>query len=539
MLEFLRIRNLALIRDMELEFAPGLNVISGESGAGKSFILKALDFVLGGKISSSLVCPGQDKAVVEAVFSRNDQEYVLRREISAQNNRSRFFLNDDLSSQNKARELQPELVLHTSQHSQQRLLDPGYHRQLLDSWVNQEIIKTRNSLLEELRDLDREQNRLQEKAKDLEDKKDFLQYQQSEISRVQPRPGEEEELEARKQTLKDQTNMQHSVQQCLEILHNANSPLTDKLRDLQKQTENISHQDPQFQDYAQKLEEARLMLQDMDRDLKNLPLPLESEQELEQIESRLWQLTQLQRKLGRSLESILHLQQEIEDNLSFLDNCQLELQQLAKKEKALTARLQETLQELNQARHEAAAKLTAELQTELQKLGFDSQVQVQFEFTEQEVRPGIKEDQPKLMWVPNPGHPPQPLQQIASGGELSRFLLALVSLYARENLPTLLFDEVDAGIGGLILDQVGRKLQTLACRQQIILVSHWPQLACLAQRHFKVHKLSDAQAAYTSCTLLGRADIPQELSRMAGGGEKGRLLAEQLLADQQAGVTDD
>ncbi len=534
MLEFLRIRNLALIQDMQLEFSPGLNVISGESGAGKSFILKALDFVLGGKISASLIRPGQDKSQVEAVFSRQGQEYILRRELNAQTNRSRFFLNDELSSQQRAKNLQPELILHTSQHSQQRLLETAYHRQLLDSWVQESLLEEKNRLTEALRELDREKIKLQEKARDLEGKKDFLHYQQSEIDRVQPKPGEEEELEALKQRLKTESAQQQNVHQCLELLHSPGEPLIDKLWALQKEAEQLSNWDEKFLGFTQNIEETRYMLQEMDRTLRDMPLPAQSEETLERIESRLWELSQLQRKLGRSLESILQLQKEIQDNLSFLDHCQLNLQQLKRKENELDSELLLAVQNLNQARHKAADTLTHDLQKELQNLGFDPRVQVTFQFEAQEIRAGIKEEIPRLMWVPNPGHPPQPLEQIASGGELSRFLLALVSLSARQSLPTLLFDEVDAGIGGLILDQVGRKLQALARRQQIILVSHWPQLACLAHSHFKVQKTSEQDETFTSCQVLNKDQIPQELSRMAGGGEKGRLLAKQLLADQKA-----
>ncbi|MFW6179184.1 MAG: DNA repair protein RecN [Desulfohalobiaceae bacterium] len=537
MLEFLRIKNLGLIQELELELSPGLNVISGESGAGKSFILRALDFVLGEKISSSLVSPGQDKAVVEAVFSSQGQEYILRGELNAQTNRSRFFINDQLSSQNKARELRPELILHTSQHSQQRLLEPSYHRQLLDSWLDEELLQRKNSQLQKLRELDQKSARLKQQARELEDKRDFLNYQQGEIARVQPKPGEEQELEDKKQTLKEQTESQKSVQLCLETMYSQGQSLENSLWTLQKEAERLGSSREKFQEYAQGLEEARHVLQEMERELKAQPLPAENEQELERIESRLWELSQLQRRLGRGLEEILLLQQEIEDNLSFLDSCHLDLQQLDREKQELEAKLEQTVQELNQARRNSAEQLTAELQNELRNLGFDPEVQVLFQFQAQEIRPGISEDMPRLMWVPNPGHPPQPLDQIASGGELSRFLLALVSLAARQHLPTLLFDEVDAGIGGLVLHQVGSKLQSLADRQQIILVSHWPQLACLAHCHFKVQKVSSHSATYTSCQQLTSEEVLQELARMAGGGEKGRLLARQLLEEDQSAGT--
>jgi DNA repair protein RecN (Recombination protein N) len=154
---------------------------------------------------------------------------------------------------------------------------------------------------------------------------------------------------------------------------------------------------------------------------------------------------------------------------------------------------------------------------------------VVFELSATPLFDDIEEQRARLMWVPNPGQPPQPLDQIASGGELSRFLLALVGLMARDELPTLLFDEVDSGIGGVTLGQLGEKIRQLASRQQVVLISHWPQLACLADRHFQVAKQVEDSQTYSRCTLLSREEVCDELARMAGGGEQGRLLAERLM----------
>jgi DNA repair protein RecN (Recombination protein N) len=191
--------------------------------------------------------------------------------------------------------------------------------------------------------------------------------------------------------------------------------------------------------------------------------------------------------------------------------------------------LADVISEVNAARRSNADKLCSCLQNELQQLGFSSDVQVRFDFSTVELAPEIVEIQGRLLWVPNPGQPPQPLDQIASGGELSRFLLALVGLTAGNEFPTLLFDEVDAGIGGLILGQVGGRIQELARHHQIILISHWPQLASLAECHFKVYKEIEEEQTFTFCTRLQGREVEQELSRMAGGGDQGRAMARQFL----------
>ena len=529
MLEFLRIQNLALIEDLELEFSDGLNVLTGESGAGKSFILRALEFILGDKLSANMIRSGQDKALVEAVFNLPEGETLLRRELVAETGRSRVYINDRLSSQDKVRQMRPRLIIHTSQHAQQRLLKPSYHQQLLDSHIPQDLRQQREKVLAKLKDLNKRQAELSEKTKELDGQREFLEYQQNEIRKVDPQPGELEELEKRKQELRDQAQAQSAVQRCLELLYGEQGPLVDRVHDLQREVRTLSAMDAEYASYKEQMEEVRQVLMDFGSSLKQAPLAQDSEQELESIESRLWQLSQLQRRMNRSLEQLLSLDKEIEDNLSFLDTCHLELNQIEKQQEEVYAQLAQIIERVNSSRREMADILCSKLQKELQQLGFSPDVHVAFDFSETELAPGIEELQGRLLWVPNPGQSPQPLDQIASGGELSRFLLALVGLTAGNSFPTLLFDEVDAGIGGLILGQVGQRIKELAHYHQIILISHWPQLASLAERHFKVYKEVQADQTFTYCTRLQGQEIEQELSRMAGGGDQGRAMARQFL----------
>lgn len=529
MLEFLRIQNLALIEDLELEFAPGLNVLSGESGAGKSFILRALDFILGDKLGPGMIRSGQDKALVEAVFHLPEGETILRRELSAETGRSRVYINDRLGSQDKIRQMRPRLIIHTSQHAQQRLLKPSYHQQLLDSHLGEDLRTKREELLGKLKELNKRETELTQKTEELDSKREFLEYQQNEIRKVSPKPGELEELENRKQVLRDQAQAQEAVHRCLETLYGEQGPLVDRIHDMQREVRTLASLDQQYADFGEQLEEVRQILMDFGSSLKQAPLSQESEQELEQIESRLWQLSQLQRKMNRSLEQLLDLDQEIETNLSFLDTCHLELAQIKKQQHEVHAQVSEVISEVNQARKEESATLCSRLENELQQLGFSPDVHVEFDFTPVEIAAGIEELQGRLLWIPNPGQPPQPLDQIASGGELSRFLLALVGLMAGNEFPTLLFDEVDAGIGGIILGQVGQRITELARHHQVILISHWPQLASLADRHFKVHKEVQDEQTFTYCTRLQGREIEQEISRMAGGGDQGRAMARQFL----------
>lgn len=534
MLELLRIRNLALIQDLEIEFDPGLNVLTGESGAGKSFILRALDFILGEKLQSTNVRQGAEKAVVEAVFRLENTEYVLRRELNANTGRSRVYINDDLSSQAKIRALRPSLIIHTSQHGQQQLLNPSFHTRLVDADLPRELLEQKDRLLHRYKDAVRRLEQLQQTADELEEKRELLEYQQQQIDQVGPERGEEDTLIERKTVLREQASSHQAVQDCLEILNGAGQQgALDQAVDLHRATQSLHGLGDRFAEHSQHLAEWYEYLKEFESELRAQPLPFDSTQELENIEARLWELAQLQRRLNRNLDQICELQEEIEATLSRLDQIGLERQQLERETTNLSAELRQTLEEVNAAREQAAQRLAQQLREELVPLGFAPEIQVFFALYDHEVAPEITEKRARLQWIPNPGQPVQALDEIASGGELSRFLLGLVCLQATRELPTLLFDEVDAGVGGVTLNSVGQRLQELAQRQQVVLISHWPQLACLAQRHFQVAKaIADGQT-YTTCHELEAQQRFEELVRMAGGDEQGIAFARQLLHNQQ------
>ena len=547
MLEYLRIRDLALIDDLELEFGPGLNALTGETGAGKSFIMRALNFLLGERLTPDMVRPGADKAAVEALFALADRDVVLRREVSAETGRSRVFLDDRLSSQEAVREMAPSLVLQTSQHSQQKLLSPAYQAHVLDAYMARTdpdsagLLGGRDSLLSGLRVLAEERRELEERVAGLEARRELLEYQQGLIDKVDPAPGEEETLLARKQAQADHARMAQCVETALSLMHGDGEGLlvaVDRLADEVGRLAGLTP-DPSgseeareaagYEAEAEFLLDAKERLRDLDARLRRQG-GLDQGYDLEAVESRLFELSQLKRKLGRSLEQVTDLREEIRQGLSLLDSCALDRRRLDQREAALVADLRALLASLNAARRRAAQALAQALETDLCGLGFSDQARVRFDFESREVHPGCAEDRARLLWVPNPGQPPQPLDRIASGGELSRFTLALAGLMSRDDLPTLIFDEVDAGIGGLTLNRVADRLADLAARQQVLLITHWPLLAARARRHFHVSKESDGDQTTVRCTPLAGEDVVLELARMAGGGSKGESLARDLLA---------
>lgn len=529
MLEYLRIRNLALIEDAELDFAPGMNVLTGETGAGKSFILKALGFLLGDRLGADMVRQGAEKAQVEAQFQMDGREIVIRRSLLAESGRSRLYVDDALRSQECVRSLREQLLAHASQHGQQQLLQPAFQARLMESTLKDpDLLRRRDELLEQLRSVEARRKELRDREAHLLERRDILEMQQQEIDRVAPEAGEEERLEEQRAIVRAAEQTREQYELALGLLHGEEEPgLLDMLGRLERCLHQMARTDDSVSEDADAVTALRQQLSHLSGRLRRPPLP-EDMPDVEQMEERLYALAQLKRKLHRSLDEILELREEIRENISFLDACALDITLLDKEEKQLAAQLQEVLSALLPQRREAAADFARQLEEELRQLGFSEQVRVIPDFMPQEVWPGLMDEKVRILWAPNPGQAPQPLDRIASGGELSRFLLALMSVRPKAESATYIFDEVDAGVGGLTLNKLAEKLENLAKQRQMLVITHWPQLAARAQKHFQISKTIRDNATFTTCVPLDARQRHAELVRMAGGGQQGEALAASL-----------
>lgn len=529
MLEYLRIRNLALIEDAELDFAPGMNVLTGETGAGKSFILKALGFLLGDRLGADMVRQGAEKAQVEAQFQMDGREIVIRRSLLAESGRSRLYVDDALRSQECVRSLREQLLAHASQHGQQQLLQPAFQARLMESTLKDpDLLRRRDELLEQLRSVEARRKELRAREAHLLERRDILEMQQQEIDRVAPEAGEEERLEEQRAIVRAAEQTREQYELALGLLHGEEEPgLLDMLGRLERCLHQMARTDDSVSEDADAVTALRQQLFHLSGRLRRPPLP-EDMPDVEQMEERLYALAQLKRKLHRSLDEILELREEIRENISFLDACALDITLLDKEEKQLAAQLQEVLSALLPQRREAAADFARQLEEELRQLGFSEQVRVIPDFMPQEVWPGLMDEKVRILWAPNPGQAPQPLDRIASGGELSRFLLALMSVRPKAESATYIFDEVDAGVGGLTLNKLAEKLENLAKQRQMLVITHWPQLAARAQKHFQISKTIRDNATFTTCVPLDARQRHAELVRMAGGGQQGEALAASL-----------
>lgn len=519
MFEYLRIQNLALIDDMELEFSSGMNVITGETGAGKSFILKAINFLMGDKLRVDMVRQGKERAQIEALFVHPEKgELILRRELSAATGRSRFYLNDKLTSQDTIKELQPKLLTHTSQHGQQKLLQPLYQEKIIDAWVEQpELFKQKDILIEEIKTLLKNKEKLIYRCQEIEERRDLFESYLYDINKVKPIPNEDEQLELLKEEIRSIAMIQKKQLMILQILQGEEGSLINHLSLIEKNLECFLSIDQSIMDTLPAIIECRQQLNELTQKLRKLSLVTsEQNKNIEEIEARLFELSQLKRKLHRSLPEIFSFKEEIEDKLSFLDSCVLDLRQIEKQYTILIKNLQVVLEKIFEVRKKAANKFCHALKAQLIDLGFSNYLNVIIDFIPYELFPGCVEHKAQILWAPNPGQHPQLLERIASGGELSRFLLAVVSIQSSEDEGMLIFDEIDAGVGGHTLLKVADKLVSLADKKQLLVITHWPQLAVKASRHFLIIKDINENITFTRCKQLTDFEKQAELSRMAG-----------------------
>ncbi|MDR1776403.1 MAG: AAA family ATPase [Desulfovibrio sp.] len=529
MLEYLGIHNLALIEDMELEFSPGLNVLTGETGAGKSFVMKAIGFLLGDRLGQDMVRPGADRAQVEALFILNENELILRRELSSQTGRARLYINDNLKSQEALRELRDQLITHTSQHAQHALLKMSFQAALIEDVIaDSPQALERDALSKALAENFSRREDLLKKQAELAARRDLLEMQQEEIDKTAPEEGEEERLEELRREIRNSAQLSKNFEEALQVLHGENSPgLLDLLAKFEKLLHKICACVPEFVEAANEVSNLAGQLRDLSGRLLS-PRPGATTADIDKIEERLFTLAQLKRKLRKTFPEILALRRENAANLSFLDACALDISRLSKEGESISGRLKSVIREIIPLRRKVAQEFAKGLTNELVDLGFSADLAVIPEFLAHEIRPGIFDENTRFLWAPNPGQAPQPLDRIASGGELSRFLLALVCMRPALTDATYIFDEIDAGVGGLVLNKLAQKLRTLAEKRQILLITHWPLLAARADKHFRVTKEVRNQQTYTLCAHINADERLTELSRMAGGGEEGEAFARSL-----------
>jgi DNA repair protein RecN (Recombination protein N) len=538
MIKCLRINNIALIASAELEFGPGLNLLTGETGAGKSILVDALGLLLGERASTDLIRTGESQAVVEGIVEstpgaalleehalpRDADEIVLRREIQS-TGKSRATVNGALVPLTLLRELGERLVVVHGQHEPQGLLNPDTHLGIVDGHAGlASATEALSAPFRRLREAESALEALRHGARESERRREMLEFQAGEIEKAGLAPAEEEALRQEKGVQANAGRLATLSQEAYAALYEDEGAVLTRLGGVYRRIDELATIDPRFGPFAEgrkgiaaPLEDLALFLRDYGDGLQVSP------GRLDEIESRLALIERLKRKYGASVEEIL----------AFGERCRRELQAEGSPEERERALEQERDQAtrtylkaargLSEARRKAAPDLEKKVEGELALLAMErTRFGVRFHpetptddsasWTEQ----GL--ERAEFLLSPNPGEELRPLARIASGGELSRILLALESVAGSGAAGrTLVFDEVDAGIGGRVAEIVGRKLRKIAERQQVLCVTHLPQIASLAESHHAVQKRVARGRTHAEVQVLSSEERVEEIARMLGG----------------------
>lgn len=532
MLEQLDIQNIALIEQLHFQIAPGMTVLTGETGAGKSIILDAVGLILGNRANKGLVRHGEKKATVQAAFTIPEslseklselgipeEDYLfLSRELSA-DGKSICRANGMMCLQNTLREISRELIDLHGQQDSTALLDTKRQTALLDSYAKndqekaayQEIYQKKRTLEKEIAACSmNEQERLS--------RIDLLQYQVQELKAARLQAGEEEGLKDEQRLLQNGEKIAQSLGEAYEYLYgDSEAPAYDKLSLAASTLDGISEFEEQFSEWFQKIEDCRYMIADIAEEISAKNNGLEyDEQRLDEIESRLDTIYRMKRKYGGDEASAIAYLEKAEEELSGLVNSDERLKRLEEENRILEEQLSKASDALRNTRIQAAELLGKEITAELVDLDMkNARVRILAEPGEY-TKEGA--DRVSFLIQTNPGEAEQPLEKIASGGELSRIMLAIkVILADADSVDTLIFDEIDTGVSGSAAKKIAKKLSLLGKTKQVICISHQPQLAAAADTHLRVEKHSENDRTTTRLTKLDSEERVLELARIIDG----------------------
>ena len=524
MIRFLSVTNLAVIGRLELEFVSGLTVLTGETGAGKSILVGAVGLLVGGRASADLVRTGEETATVQAVFEKPDgSELIVRREVSAQG-RSRAFVDGALVTSAALRDAAGALVDLHGQHEHQVLLDPAAHLDLLDEFAGltpqREAVAAAFRQWLHLRD---ERARLAVSEQQKASRAEFLAFQLGEFDKAAPRPGEDDELAATRQVLANADRLARLCAEAYTALYEGDDAALAALGTVWKRVGELAALDPRFAPYEEGRASIKSHLEDLAFFLRSYAQDIDaSPARLQDIEDRLAVLERLKRKHGPSLADAIARGAELRRELHDIEHATERAAELDAALAAARRSYEDVAGRLSQSRRTAAAEFARALERALADLAM-AKTRAEVRFADDRGEAGWSErgiDEAEFYISPNPGEDVKPLARIASGGELSRIMLALKTL-ASTDAPgkTLIFDEVDAGIGGAVADVVGARLRKLADRFQVLCITHLPQIAAYGSTHFRIEKSVRAGRTSTGVARIEGPDREGEIARMMSGAD--------------------
>jgi DNA repair protein RecN (Recombination protein N) len=523
MIRFLRIENLAIVDELELEFESGLTVLTGETGAGKSVIVGALGLLVGNRATNEMVRTGEDRARIDAIVEDHEgQTLKLRREVSSKG-RSRSFIDDKLVPAGELHQVGQGLFDLHGQHDHQALLDRSTHLNLLDTHggliaKRQAVAKAYNSWRSIREQLDHSRQTQADKAQRL----DLLTFQRDQIDGVAPMLNEDSKLESQRTTLVNVERLSKLCEESYDNLYEQDDSIISQLGKVWRALEELSQLDPEFKRFVDTRDVVESQLEELSFFLRSYKGKIDdSPERLAAVEARLAVLEGLKRKYGPSLGDVIRYQETLLEELATLELTDKELEIIEARETESRSEFLGGAEELSLQRRECATELAGRLRELLAELGIpDATFVTQFSSDElpEEKWSQSGVDEGEFFFSANPGETVRPLARVASGGELSRVMLALKTLAPVDNVgKTLLFDEVDAGVGGKVAAKVGALMERLSSDFQVICVTHLPQIAACGDTHLTVTKIEEAGRTVTRIESLAEEGRVKELAKLMTG----------------------
>jgi len=557
MLRHLQIHDLVIVERLELELAPGMSALTGETGAGKSILIDALGLVLGAQADKAMIRAGAERAEVSALFDLDalpqaaawlaergleaEGECVLRR-VLVREGRSRAFINGRPATRQLLLELGERLVQIHGQHEHQRLLKSGEQRRLLDAWGgHQKLLQEVAQHHGHWRALDERLERLQRQADDGRRRLDYLAFQIEELRRLAPEADEVESLIEEQKRLANADRLGSELGALVHRLLESDPSLQEELGRLARETETLATELLQeAAPAAELLDSARIQVEEAGALLRDLAVGVEHDPaRLAEVERRLGALHDAARKHRVPVEALPQRLAELEAEYQTLDDAEATIETLEKERAEAWQAYLTACGKLRRRRQGAAKRLSRLLTQSMQELAMEGgrfDIEIGERAPEKAARHGL--DEVSFLVSANPGQPLAPLAKVASGGELSRLSLAIqVATAHLGEVPTLIFDEVDVGIGGAVAEKVGRLLRQLGEQRQVLCVTHLPQVAGQAHHHYRVRKQRKKNRTYTTIEPLDQAARIEEIARMVGGSRitaESRRHARQLIAEQSS-----
>ena len=520
MIDYISIKNFAIIEDAEVEFEEGLNIITGETGSGKSIAVEAISLALGSRADTSSIRTGTDKAVVQLLGKLDGEEVVITREVSS-SGKNICKLNGEIVTLARLNTATMRLADIHGQYDNQSLLNPEYHITLLDMYNSDasEDPKTAvSAAFRKYNESKRELIALLSQEKENARKQDFYRFEAEEIKNAALKPGEDTELEERVSLLQNSEKIFENVEKTYTLLFDGSPSATDQLSLCMGSLEEISSYSKELAAVSEEFGDIYYRLQELSGELRNIRESLNfSPEEMDAAMSRLSAIEMLKKKYGSSIEEILEYEQKILAQLDMIENFDDEKRRLEAELSSAKRTLVAACKELTEVRRASAAELRQRITKELSELNFkDAQLEIKLTPLSAPTENGM--DDVEILIATNRGEPVKPLAKIASGGEISRIMLAFKNVIGScDNIPTLIFDEIDSGISGITASIVGKKLKEIAKHHQIICITHLPQIAACGHSNYRIYKETDGEKTYTKIQKLSDEGRIKEIARLLGG----------------------